>query len=78
MKTNLLKFSRKHPVLFCLKYGRLIDDRRRVREIDKLTREVKATADACWGWDIDREAYDACILAAHSLRQIKNDQYEID
>ena len=78
MKTNLLKFSRKHPVLFCLKYGRLIDDRRRVREIDKLMREAKATADACWGLDIDREAYDACILAAHYLQQLKNEQHEID
>lgn len=78
MKTNLLKFSRKHPVLFCLKYGRLIEARRRVRAIDKLTHKAQSIADACWGWDIDREAYDACILAAHYLRQIKNDQYEID
>lgn len=78
MNTKLLKFSRKHYVLFCLKYGRLIEARRRVRSIDKLTRKTKALADTYWGWDIDRDTYDACIIAAHYLQELKNEQYEID
>lgn len=78
MKTNLLKFSRKHYVLFCLKYGRLIEARRRVREIDSLTHKAKCIADQCWGWDIDRDTYDNCIIAAHTLQEFKKQQYEID
>ena len=78
MKTNLLRFSCKHNLLFCLKYGRLIEARRRVREIDKLTHRAQSIADACWGWDIDRDTYDTCIIVAHYLKQIKNNQYEID
>lgn len=78
MKTNLLKLSRKHPVLFSLKYGRLIETRRQVHAIDKLTRRAKVIADTCWGLDIDRDTYDACIIAAHYLQELKNDQYEID
>lgn len=78
MNTKLLKFSRKHYVLFCLKYGRLIEASRRVREIDKLTHKAQSIADACCGWDIDRDTYDTCIIAAHYLQQVKNDQYELD
>lgn len=78
MKTNLLKFSRKHPVLYYLKYGQLIEARRRVREIDNLTRKAKRIADASWGWDIDRDTYDTCIIAAYILREFKKEQYEID
>lgn len=71
MKTNLLKFSRKHQVLFNLKYGRLIEARRRVRFIDKLTHNAKAMADNYWGWDIDREAYDALYYYGAPFTGIK-------
>lgn len=78
MKTNLLKFYRKHPVFFAILYGRQMDARKYARTITKAERFFKDHADACWGWDIDRDAYDACVIAAHMLKECKENQYEID
>lgn len=77
MKTNLLKLKRKHPFLFELFYRNELNRRILARKFEKSSSIaiaiLKVKADECWGWDIDREAYDACIIALHTIEQLKNE-----
>lgn len=76
MKANLLKLKRKHPFLFSLFYQNELDARKTARRFRKLSSVticlLEQKANECWGWDIDREAYDACIIAAHTIREFAN------
>ena len=76
MKTNLLKLKRKHPFWFELFYRNELNARKTARQFTESSSiaigMLKAKADECWGWDIDRDAYDACIIALHTIEQLKN------
>lgn len=76
MKANLLKLKRKHPFFFSLFYQDKLNAKRVKRLSRKLSEKaislLKQKADECWGWDIDRDAYDACIIAAHAIQELAN------
>lgn len=76
MKSNLLKLKRKHPFWFELFYQDQMNNRKVKRLSKKLSEKaigmLEQKANECWGWDIDRDAYDACIIAAHTIREIQN------
>lgn len=79
MNTRLLKLCRKHPITFEVLYGSAVRERGNQRAIRNLTKKAKQLADMYWGWDIDREAYDTCIIAAHILQEHANRiDYELD
>ncbi len=73
MKTNLLKLKRKHPFWFELFYQDEIN-RRTIKRISKKKRlfYLNKKQMNVGGWDIDRDAYDACIIALHTIEQLKN------
>lgn len=77
MKTNLLKLKRKHPFVFELFYrnelNRKIMKRKFKKSSSMAIKMLKAKADDCWGWDIDRDAYNACIIAMHTIENLKNE-----
>lgn len=79
MKTNLLRIKRRHPLLFEIFYSNLLRVRFRMRLVEKCQRMLQKKADQFYGWEDDREAYDACIIAIHEL-QIEKErlQYEFD
>ena len=76
MKTNLLKLKRKHPFWFELFYRNELNRKEMTRKIEKSSSIaiglLKAKADDCWGWDIDRDAYDACVIAINTINNLKN------
>lgn len=76
MKANLLKLKRKHPFWFELFYREEMKNRKVKRLSKKLSEKaitmLEQKANECWGWDIDRDAYDACIIAAHTIREFAN------
>ena len=79
MKTNLLKFWRKCPLLFYHFYDRELDARKRARVFDKMKKMLQQKADETWGWDIDRELYNACVLSIYLVEKLKNEMHhEID
>ena len=79
MKTNLLKFWRKCPFLFYHFYGRELDARQRARVFGRMKKRLKQKADECWGWDIDRELYDACVCSIYLIENLENEMHhEID
>ena len=83
MKANLLKLKKKHPFWFELFYRDKMNNRKVKRLSKKLSEKaigiLKQKADECWGWDIDRDAYDAYIIAADAIRELENsiiDEYD--
>ena len=76
MEANLLKLKRKHPFWFALFYQDELDARKTARQFQKLSsiaiRLLKTKADEYWGWDIDRDAYDACTIAHYEIERLKN------
>lgn len=79
MKTNLLKLQRRHPLLFGVFYSNILRVRARVRLIDKICKMIQRKADEWYGWEDDREAYDACIIIIYSLQNEKERLlYELD
>lgn len=75
MKTNLFRLQKRCPLLFEIFYGQTVNNRRRVRSINKKVRilqeKLQEKADEFWGWEDDRDAYNACIIAACYLQEIK-------
>lgn len=72
MKANLLKLKRKHLFWFELFYRDELNKRAIKRLSKKAIVLLEQKADEYWGWDIDREAYDACIIAAHVICETQN------
>lgn len=79
MKANLLKLQRRHPLLFEIFYSNILRVRSRMRLIEKCRKILQQKADEFYGWEDDREAYDACIIAIHYLQSEKERlQYEFE
>lgn len=63
------------------KNAEAIDERKHLKDrlnalevVKNLTkRELKKKADEAWGWDIDRDVYDACIISSYLLSSRKDE-----
>lgn len=78
MKTNILKIQKRHQFLFEIFYAHILHGRRKIRVINKLQKMLKQKADELYGWEDDRETYDACVVAICYLSDIKESiKYEL-
>ncbi len=73
MKTNLLKLQRKCPFWFDVFYGHALRIRKAERSVDKSINVLRKLADELYGWEDDREDYDAATVSIFLLSKLKDD-----
>lgn len=76
MKTNLLKLQRKCPFWFDAFYGHALRIRKTERSVDNAIKALRKSADELYGWEDEREVYDAAIISIYLLRELRKDLHD--
>ena len=64
MKTNLLKLQRKCPFWFDVFYGHALIIRKSEKSVDRTIKVLRKWDDELYGWEDERENYDAAIISS--------------
>lgn len=76
MKTNLLKLQRKCPFWFDVFYEHALRIRKDERSVDREIKALRKLADELYGWEDEREDYDAAIVSIFLLRELRKDLHD--
>lgn len=76
MKTNLLKLQRKCPFWFDVFYGHALRIRKAERSVERAIKALRKLADELYGWEDDRENYDAAVISIFLLQELKKDLHD--
>lgn len=76
MKTNLLKLQRKCPFWFDVFYGHALRIRKSERSVDRMIKVLRKLADELYGWEDEREVYDAAIISTFLLLELRKDLHD--
>lgn len=76
MKTNLLKLQRKCPFWFDVFYGHALRIRKSERSVGGAIKAIEKLADDLYGWEDERENYDAAIISIFLLKKLRKDLHD--